>query len=283
MKNGFTLIMVIVFLLSGCSQRAEPSPSQEPIQATEENTEVPIPIEIEPTATDVPSTNTPEPSSTLPQPTPTAIQPTLTALPNGVLFRDDFEGVLQPGWTWINEDPARWSFVDGGWLEIVGAHPGFYQQGDFGIVNFLTRPVPAGEFEITAHIQSNPNENFQQATIFIFENQDNYIALNTGYCQPCPTSGYGFYMETIIDNNPFGDFYAIPRAPEDTDVYLQLINQGGSLTGYYATTPGDWQRVGAFGNYFDFKSVGLGTTNSNTEGVQNDIVSRFDYFEISQP
>ena len=79
------------------------------------------------------------------------------------------------------------------------------------------------------------------------------------------------------------DAYHILRNPKDTDVYLRLINQGGSITGYFATSPGEWQRAAAFGNFFDFKLVGLGTTNSKPTGVENDIVSLFDYFEISLP
>jgi hypothetical protein len=41
--------------------------------------------------------------------------------------------------------------------------------------------------------------------------------------------------------------------------------------------------VGAFGNYFDFRLIGLGTTNSNPNGVSEDLVAMFDYFEIALP
>ena len=218
-------------------------------------------------------TTPPEPTATL-EPTP---------LPQGVLFRDDFEGYLQPGWTWSNEDPDRWTFTEDGWLEIRGDNLAFYHLGDYGMTNFLTRELPAGDFMITAHVKSNPVENFQQATIYIYQDQNNYIALNTGFCSLCSTAGPGFYMETFIDNNPFSNAYLIPRDPADTDVYLRLVNQGGSLTGYYATTPNEWQRAGAFGNFFEFNSVGLGTTNSSPSGVENDIISQFDYFEIALP
>jgi regulation of enolase protein 1 (concanavalin A-like superfamily) len=224
--------------------------------------------------------------SPLPQPTATP-EPTATAeptpLPEGLLFRDDFEGYLQPGWNWVNENPERWTFTQDGWLEIMGDNPAFYSKGAIGISNFLSRDLPEGEFMITAHVKANPDENFQQAAIYIFEDQDNYVALNIGYCLPCSTQGPGFFMETFIDNNPGENAYQIPRDPAVTDVYLRLVNQGGSLTGYYAIEPGNWQRVGAFGNYFDFKLVGLGTTNSSPGGIEHDIVSQFDYFEIAIP
>jgi len=278
-----------MILLFGCAQAPEAPqillPTSTPTLETRSTTftDTPEPPEPEiptdtilPTATEILSTETQ-------QPIKTQEPPTLTALPEGIIFRDDFDGQFQPGWTWINEDTDKWSFVEGGWLESIGDDKAFYIEEDFGMVNFLTRDIPDGEFVITVHVQSNPSENFQQAAIYIYEDQDNYIALNIGYCEPCKTGGPGFYMETFIDNNPFEDAYMVERSATNTDVYLRLVNKGGSVTGYYAIAPGEWQRVGAFGNYFDFKYVGLGTTNSNLEGVDQDIVSRFDYFEISKP
>lgn len=284
MKRIIIILSLVILLLTGCGQATDAPPIQAPIEVNVSPTDTPQPAATEIPPTDTPeSTPTPIPPTDTPEPTATVQPPTSTPLPEGILFRDDFEGELQPGWTWINEDKEHWSFVENGWLEIIGGDQAFYMEGSYGMLNFLTRDVPAGEFMITTHIQSNPNENFQQAAIYIFENQDNYIALNIGYCAPCRVGGPGFFMETFIDNNPFKDSFMDKRSLDATDVYLRLENRGGSVMGYYATQPGNWQKIGAFGNYFDFKYVGLGTTNSNGEGVANDIVSRFDYFEISQP
>lgn len=174
--------------------------------------------------------------------------------------------------------------TDDGWLQITGDNPSFFSSGDnISLVNFLTRDLPEGEFEIRAHLRAEPSENFQQATIFIFEDPNNYIALNIGFCDLCLEGGNGYFMETFIDNNPFGDAYIIPRDAAETDVYLRLVNADGSLTGYRATQPDQWQRVGAFGNYFEFELVGLGVTNSNQNGVAQDLVGQFDYFEIREP
>jgi hypothetical protein len=270
MKKSILLTLLILALLTACGQAETPAPTVPPIPTEEPvaepaNTEPPPPTE--------------EPTS-IP---PTAAPPTATSLPEGVLFRDDFEGSLQPGWTWIIEDPSRWSFTPDGKLEIVADDISFFMEGDFGMVNFLTRDLPEGEFAITARVQANPDENFEQATIYIFENQNNYIALNIGYCGICSTNGPGFFMETFIDNNPFGNAYAINRDAGITEVLLKLENAGESLIGYYAIPGQDWQRVGAFGNFFEFNSVGLGATNSNSEGVAEDVVAQFEYFEITEP
>ena len=210
--------------------------------------------------------------------------PEPTPLPEGVLFRDDFEGYFQPGWSWINENPEKWDIVkyeDQGWFKIVGDKPG----GLAVQSNTLMRPLPEGDFVITAHVVANPRQNFHQANIFIFEDETNYIRLNLGFCDLCglPT-GHGYYMETIIENNPFGDVYAIQRNAEDTDVYLRLVSENDMIIGYYATELGEWTRIGRFGNFFEFKSVGLGATNSvPDEWEVEDIVALFDYFEISLP
>lgn len=221
----------------------------------------------------------------LPQPVPTEELPTVTplpsptALPEGILFRDDFEGTLQPGWEWYNEDPERWEFVEFAgekWLQLTGGQ---------GRTNFLLREAPQGSFMITAHIIADPSENFHQANIGVYEDFDNYIVLNIGFCGPCVEGGEGFYMETFIENNPFENAYKIPRDPELKDVYLRLVvEQGGSITSYYATPsdPDNWIKLGAFGNYFDFLQVGIGAANFGEKGeVQEDIVALYDWFEIA--
>lgn len=272
MQRMLLYLLLIAILVTACGTAPAPTaaPTEEPA--------------LQPTATALPPTKVPaEVPTEAPTEVPTEVPPTATPLPEGVIFRDDFNGSLQPGWTWRNEDPSRWSFVENGWLEIVGDDISLFMEDERGMINFLTRDLPAGEFEIIAHIQAAPDESFEQATIYIFEDEDNYIALNIGFCGICLPGGHGFFMETYIDNNPFSDAYVLPRDESTTEVKLRLVNNGESIIGYYAEPGGEWQRAGAFGHFFEFNSVGLGATNSNTEGVEGDIVARFDYFEIRQP
>jgi hypothetical protein len=213
-------------------------------------------------------------------PTETPI-PETTPLPEGILFRDDFEGYLQSGWEWFNEDPELWEFVE------MGGSRGLQLTGAAGRTNYLLRPAPEGDFILTAHIIADPLENFHQANIGVYENFDNYIVLNVGFCDFCVEGGEGFYMETFIDNNPFDTAYRIPRDPELNDVYLRLvIDVEGSITSYYATPddPENWIKLGAFGNYFEFYTVGIGALNAfGEENTETDIIAFYDWFEISQP
>ena len=145
MKN--TEILTITFLIVSTLTTACGGTTPEPVQLPE------------PEISPVP-TNTP-----LPLPTETSI-PTNTPLPAGVLFREDFNGMFQPGWHWELEDPSRWSFVEKGdnqWLQIIAQD----QRS-----NVLMRDAPQGDFSIASHVVADPNQNFHQASVFIFEDTD---------------------------------------------------------------------------------------------------------------
>lgn len=206
---------------------------------------------------------------------PTEIpEPTETPLPEGVLFRDDFEGALQPGWEWDNEDTNKWDLTDDGWLKIEGGANSLL--GDGTQKNLLWRDLPSGNFVISVHLRANPSENFHQATIYIYENPENFIAINRGYWNICETGGGGFYMEYKIDQA----WGAYQMATDAEDIYLRLESNDKILSGYYATEEGQWERLGRFGDYFEFSKVGIGVTSIHAEAI---VTGYFDYFEISLP
>ena len=67
-------------------------------------------------------------------------------------------------------------------------------------------------------------------------------------------------------------------------MYLKIENQDNVISGYYALSPDNWERIGRFGNFFDLTGVGLSASNSLGPGMQaEDLVAQFDYFEITQP
>ena len=262
MKHRLVLFFLLatLFTLGACGAPAAPEPTPPPPTAEPEPTPLP--------PTEPPPEPTAEPS---PEPTLT-VEPTAT--PENQLFRDDFTGELQPGWEWENENPDRWAFTDDGWLQIIGEHDSLLGEGSQN--NMLWYPLPEGDFVITAHLKTLPFENFHQATIYIYEDPDNFIALNRGYCAPCSTGGGGFYMEYKIS----GDANAYQQATDADDVYLRLESKDNIISGYYATAPDQWERLGRFGNYFQFKKVGIGVTNVR---AADDLVGLFDYFEITRP
>ncbi|MCJ7622276.1 MAG: hypothetical protein MUO76_02145, partial [Anaerolineaceae bacterium] len=197
--------------------------------ATQKPTDPPPPTET-PSPTETPiSTETPVPTST-PLPTDTS-----TPLPEGVLFRDDFNGSLQPGWEFENENPDRWTITDDGWLQIIGENDALL--GEEKQSNLLWYPLPEGDFVISVHLKTMPFENFHQSAIFIYEDIENYITINRGYCDICETGGGGFYMDYKIS----GAWGSYQKATDAEDVYLRLESKDDTITGYFAVEPDVWE------------------------------------------
>lgn len=254
--------IILLALLAGCVA-AQPTATLPP--PTDLPPTAPPPTLPPPTATNIIPTETQPPTATT--------APTNTPLPEGVLFRDDFNGTLQPGWTWEFEDPTKWSFTDDGSLQIIGQSESLL--GDERQKNLLWRDLPEGDFTVTVHIITKPFANFQQTAIFLYEDPNNYVTINRGYCDVCPTGGNGFYMD-YKTAGAWGDYLFKTEA---TDVYIRLESKGQIISGYYATQPDDWHRLGRFGNYFAFKKVGLGVSNIHAADA---VVGQYDWFEISK-
>jgi hypothetical protein len=202
-------------------------------------------------------------------------------LPEGVFFRDDFSGALLAGWTWENEKPDRWKITDDGWLQIKGEDPSALNGQDQS--NMLFHELPSGNFMVTAHLTAATDSNFQQAAIFLYEDVNNYVAINRGFCEPClPGNGNGIFMDYKIGGKNYwlGDNKV---QSDPVDVYLRLVSKDKVIYGYYAFQPDDWKLLTRLGDFFEFKRVGLGVTNSDANGIDSDLIGSFDYIEISKP
>ena len=142
--------------------------------------------------------------------------------------------------------------------------------------NLFLLPAPDNEFQVTTHIRTNPFKNFQQAAIIIYQDPDNFILLNRGFCDVCETRGDGVYMDYKIDG-PQGGYKVVFKAD---DVYLRLVYTDGRYESYYAENEGDWKRLGMVGGYVEPVKMGFGASNA---GAGEDLTAHFDYFEVSRP
>ena len=177
----------------------------------------------------------------------------------------------------LNEVSSRWSLTPEGWLQILGEDASLL--GNDYQSNLLCRPAPTGEFQITVRVDAAPAENFQQATLYLYQDGNNYIAINRGFCGPCLTSGSGVFMEYKIA----GSWGAYNAKTDATDTYLRLTSNGESISGYYAFAPEEWQLFGKVGYFVQEAQVCLGVSNVDTAGINADLVGRFDYLDISLP
>jgi hypothetical protein len=199
-----------------------------------------------------------------------------TGKPTSEMFRDDFTEGLQAGWEWQNEDPSRWKITSEGWLQIVGEDDSVLAAGTQS--NLLCRDAPSGDIQISVHVYADPNADFQQATLYLYQDGDNFVAINRGYCSPCDTGGNGIYME----NKVAGNWTAYNLKNQDPDVFLRLIRRANAITGYYANEADEWNVLGEFDNPLEDPKICLGVTNADAEGIDADLVGEFDYIEVTQ-
>lgn len=66
-----------------------------------------------------------------------------------------------------------------------------------GLNNLLLRDVPEDDFDILTRVVGAPSVNFQQAAIFTYEDENNFVSVNRGFCEPCV--GGAVYMASEVD------------------------------------------------------------------------------------
>ena len=257
------LLTIGVIAFTSCSSSPDEQATMAAVARTTTATITSSPMLL-PTETEVPI---PEESPT-PDPSPT---------PEGLVFRDDFSGELAQGWIWGNENPEKWSLTEDRGLEIIG-EDAFDLSGDFPQNNVLLRELPQGEIAVTVHLEADPDTDFQQAALWLWESGETYVRINRGYCSHC--GGSGFFFDYVIPGLPNGS-YELPGF-DQTDVYLRIEITSDMISLYYGLEPGQWQRLGRFGNAFQFDQVGIGVTNLDPFGADDDLVARFDWFEITE-
>lgn len=146
--------------------------------------------------------------------------------------------------------------------------------------NLLWRDLPEGDLAIVVHLKANPYADFQQAAIFIYEDINNYITINRGYCSLCMAGGTGIYMDYKVAGS-MGNYYV---EFTEQDLYLKLEIREGIISGYYGASVDEWTRLGRFGNIFEFKTAGLGVSNVGSAANHNAVLTgHYDYFEIIKP
>jgi hypothetical protein len=91
---------------------------------------------------------------------------------------------LDSRWSWVREDPSRWSLT---------AHPGFLRlttrQGELWPANnLLVQNAPGGDYEIQSRVIFTPTQNYQIAGLLAYQDDNNLLTLGRAFCDtPPPT------------------------------------------------------------------------------------------------
>jgi regulation of enolase protein 1 (concanavalin A-like superfamily) len=202
--------------------------------------------------------------------------PTVSPILHGVIFREDFDDEdFEPELKWENYNPKKCNFYNKGYLGLVGEPDSLLHNNRQS--NLLWYTLPEGEYALTVHLNGIFKLDFQQAAIFLYQDANNYVTINRAYCSLCPPAGNGFYMN-YKNAGAFGEYSV---RTDKNDVYLRLEKKNNVISGYYATEPDQWNRLGRFSaDYSNFTKAGFGITN---DGTVNNALVTLDYFEVSIP
>ena len=115
-------------------------------------------------------------------------------------YDDEFDSsVLDSKWTWLREDIDHWSLGENpGNLRILSQYGGF--SGGYDVKNILVQPAPPGNFEATTEVSFLPNENWQTATIIVYENDHNFFYVGRRYHSGCEVAAASSSEPQKLDN-----------------------------------------------------------------------------------
>ncbi|MGP4038633.1 FIMAH domain-containing protein [Gracilibacillus sp. D59] len=181
---------------------------------------------------------------------------------------------LSEEWSIYREVEDRWSLTDvPGKLRILTSE-GDSHEASNSLKNLFLRDAPDGDFEITTKVTAPIRQNHQQAGLYIWEDEDNYVRL--GHVWDTSTTD-GYSIETAKEEE---GTYSKPdnmvAHPETDTIYLKLKKMGDQVTSYY-WNGSEWiQAADPMTVSLDNIKVGFYGTST----FAGDINADFDYFTL---
>lgn len=148
-------------------------------------------------------------------------------------YNDEFEGTLNPAWSWIREDADKWRVSNVPGALRIDLQPGDLHQEN-NARNLLLRHTPPADFEVST--ATGPLKfNQQQAGLLIYQDDDNYLSLMQSY-----NDGYQIEFRAEID----GVFVEQATQPMFALIPLKIRRTGHRYQGYYSVDMLTWQSLG---------------------------------------
>ncbi len=225
-------------------------------------------------------------------PTPTALQPapTQTAPPapaatqspavTSGAWSDEFDApALAEGWRWLRQDADKWSLsARPGWLRIQTQWQRLTTGAPNSLENVLLRAAPAGDWSITAQVAFTPTQDAQQATLWVYRNDDNWIALERTFCAECTS----FTQAVFLESEQEGVSSSMGAAASGPGTaYLRMQRAGSRYTASYSADGASWSVVGAVErpDLTDVR-VGLSASNAGKDPAAPSLPADFGWFRL---
>ena len=182
---------------------------------------------------------------------------------------DEFDGAALNGerWTVVRPDPTRLS-VAGGSLNLIAPALDIFQAGT-GLPNIVVQPLPDGGSEawtFTTEMTWNPNTNFQNAGLIVYEDDDNYV--KTGMVW---NGSRNFELIKEVNGNPTFPGGATAAGAIGERYFMRLRSaDGNAVEAEFSANGQNWTRIGTTGtnlDNIDDPMIGVYATASTAGGA----------------
>jgi len=145
---------------------------------------------------------------------------------------DSFDSAtLDSAWTVFKADNSKWSLTRKPGFLSLDTSPGDTFGNSNNLPNIFLKDAPAGDFVITTKVEAPVRKNFQQAGLFIWQNEDNYVKLGHVWDTEATT---GKSLETAYEKNAvYVKATNMVSHPGYDTSYLQIKKVGNVVSTFY--------------------------------------------------
>jgi Beta-galactosidase/beta-glucuronidase len=189
---------------------------------------------------------------------------------------DAFDGPeLNSAWTVFKPDNSKWSLTSKpGFLSLETSKGDTYETGN-SLPNIFLQDAPAGDFVITTKVNAAVRKNYQQAGVFLWQDEDHYLRLGHVWDT---TGSTGKSLETAYEYNAsYVKAKNMATHPGYDTSYLQIRKVGNVVSTYY--WDGTAWKPAADPVTVNLTNLKVGLYGASTgDGIS--VQADFDYFSV---
>jgi beta-xylosidase len=200
--------------------------------------------------------------------------------PTAAKFTYGFNGnTLGTGWSWVRQDSSAWSLTERhGFLRI---HTQAGSLDDNAIANnILTRPALAVDYQVSTHVEFTPTHNFQEASLLLYQNDNNFIKVSRIYNSV--VGGSIILLKREVAGAGVGAFFSPVTTATAVDLRLQFV--GAHVSGSYRIGTGNWVTLGQYlvGPISAYANVAIAAHHGAPTNPPPSITADFDFVELAE-
>lgn len=191
-------------------------------------------------------------------------------LPSGATIvagvSDEFSSnELDKAWTTFNERRSDWTLEDG--FLVVKTRDGDVFEERTDLYNLFLQYAPVDDFTITTHVDFTPKENYQHASIYVWQDHNHYAKLALCYDD-------GLRLEAARE---VGGKYQKRLADATDERFLRIRKVGDTLTFHVSADGDEWRQLDeSFDVKFHDVKVGIAAGSPAAKSAE----AKFDFFRI---